>query len=62
MSKIAETLEALGLGELNAGAWSGSHGWSSLESGPLIESINPSTGQRLARVRGATADGLRTRA
>ena len=29
------------------------------DSGPLIESVNPSTGQRLARVRAATADGLR---
>jgi aldehyde dehydrogenase (NAD+) len=55
MSKISETLKALGLAESNAGAWSGSHGWSSLESGPMIESMSPSTGERLARVRGATA-------
>ncbi|MGA2343407.1 MAG: aldehyde dehydrogenase family protein [Steroidobacteraceae bacterium] len=54
MSKISETLQALGLAELNAGAWSGGHGWSALESGPVIESMNPSTGERLARVRGAT--------
>jgi aldehyde dehydrogenase (NAD+) len=54
MSKISETLQGLGLAELNAGAWSGSHGWSALESGPVIESMNPSTGERLARVRGAT--------
>jgi aldehyde dehydrogenase (NAD+) len=55
MSKISETLKTLGLAESNAGAWSGSHGWSSLESGPMIESMSPSTGERLARVRGATA-------
>ena len=55
MSKISETLNALGLAELNAGAWSGSRGWSALESGPVIESMNPSTGERLARVRGATS-------
>ena len=55
MSQISETLEALGLAELNAGAWSGSYGWSALESGPVIESMNPSTGERLARVRGATS-------
>jgi aldehyde dehydrogenase (NAD+) len=55
MSKISETLKALGLAELNAGAWSGSQGWSALESGPVIESMNPSTGERLARVRGATS-------
>jgi aldehyde dehydrogenase (NAD+) len=54
MSKISETLKTLGLAESNAGAWSGSHGWSSLESGPVIESMSPSTGECLARVRGAT--------
>ena len=53
MSKISDTLEALDLAALNAGAWSGSHGWSSLADGPLIESIDPTTGKVLARVRGA---------
>ena len=38
---------------MNAGTWSGR--WSDQESGPVIESINPSTGEWLARVRGATA-------
>src|SRR6202044_4126287 len=46
--------ESLGLQDLNAGVWSGSHGWSTDTSGPLIDSINPATGQRLAQVRGAT--------
>ena len=55
MPTINETLKALDLSELNAGTWSGSQGWSLGESGSLIESINPSTGQPLARVRGATA-------
>jgi aldehyde dehydrogenase (NAD+) len=55
MSKISDTFEALGLSELNPGTWSGSHGWSGLESGPVIESLNPTTGKALARVRGATA-------
>jgi aldehyde dehydrogenase (NAD+) len=48
-------LESLGLKDTNAGAWSGSHGWSGDTGGPMIESINPATGQRLAQVRGATA-------
>jgi aldehyde dehydrogenase (NAD+) len=48
-------LETLGLEATNAGAWSGSHGWSTDTTGPLIESINPATGERLAQVRGATA-------
>jgi aldehyde dehydrogenase (NAD+) len=51
-----DPLQALGLRDLNAGAWSGTHGWSAQSSGPLIESINPATGQRLAQVRGATPD------
>jgi aldehyde dehydrogenase (NAD+) len=48
-------LESLGLKSTNAGAWSGSHGWSADTSGSMIDSINPATGQRLAQVRGATA-------
>jgi aldehyde dehydrogenase (NAD+) len=47
-------LEVLGLREVNAGAWSGSHGWSTDTSGAIIDSINPATGKRLAQVRGAT--------
>ena len=53
MSKVTAVLQALGLGETNAGAWAGS--WSDEISGPLIESVNPATGSRLAHVRGATA-------
>jgi len=56
MTIVAETLRALELTGLNPGTWSGSRGWSGQQSGPLIESINPSTGQCLARVRGATAE------
>ena len=52
MSKIIATLQALGLGEMNAGAWAGR--WSNETSGPLIESTNPASGSSLARVRGAT--------
>jgi aldehyde dehydrogenase (NAD+) len=55
MHRINETLKALGLRDVNPGTWSGSHGWSQETSGAMIESINPATGQRLAQVRGATA-------
>ena len=48
-------LQSLGLEAVNAGVWSGSHGWSTDTGGPVIESTNPATGQRLAQVRGATA-------
>src|SRR5258708_27078756 len=50
----SKPLESLGLGNINAGVWSGSHGWSSDTTGPLIDSINPANAQRLAQVRGAT--------
>ena len=55
MKHSSNSLESLGLKHTNAGAWSGSHGWSTDTSGPLIDSINPATGQRLAQVHGATA-------
>ena len=56
MTNIADVLRILELADHNPGTWSGRHGWSRQQSGPLIESINPSTGQCLARVRGATAE------
>ena len=56
MHKTTDTLKALGLRDLNPGAWSGIRGWSEQQSGPLLDSINPATGMRLAQVRGATPD------
>jgi aldehyde dehydrogenase (NAD+) len=56
MTKTGDVLKALGLLEMNAGAWSGTGGWSKRGGGPLIDSINPATGERLAQVRGATAE------
>jgi aldehyde dehydrogenase (NAD+) len=55
MKHSSKTLHALGLRDINPGVWSGSHGWSTDTAGPLIDSINPATGERLAQVRGATA-------
>jgi aldehyde dehydrogenase (NAD+) len=54
MKHSHELLEALGIRDINAGAWSGSHGWSADTSGPLIDSLNPASGKRLAQVRSAT--------
>ena len=51
---LTDPLRALGLRDVNPGTWSGSHGWSTQTTGPLIDSVNPSTGKRLAQVRGAT--------
>ncbi|HLW24163.1 MAG TPA: aldehyde dehydrogenase family protein [Steroidobacteraceae bacterium] len=55
MSIIAETLAALGLEETNPGTWSGAEGWSAQPKAAPIESVNPSTGAVLARVRASGA-------
>ena len=55
MTTKSNPLPALGLKDINAGTWSGSEGWSKQMNGPMIDSINPATGERLAQVRGATA-------
>jgi len=56
MDKIQELFKVLNLRALNAGTWSGIRGWSEQQSGPLIDSINPATGQPLAQVRAATEE------
>ena len=48
-------LKRLGLGPLNPGAWSGSHGWSSATDGALLNVHNPANGTLLAQVRPASA-------
>ena len=48
-------LSRLGLGSLNSGAWSGSHGWSKSQEGALINVRNPATGTVIAQVRPASA-------
>jgi aldehyde dehydrogenase (NAD+) len=45
-------LQALGLGEENSGAWAG--GRMLAGAGPLIESVNPASGERIATVRTAS--------
>jgi aldehyde dehydrogenase (NAD+) len=52
---MREILASLGISETNAGAWSQEGGWSKDTTGPLIESINPASGELIARVRSATA-------
>ena len=48
-------LKRLGLGPLNPGAWSGSHGWSSATDAALLNVHNPANAQLLAQVRPASA-------
>ena len=49
-----EILAGLGLSGVNAGTWCGG-GWLDDPSAPLIDSVNPATGEVIARVRAATA-------
>jgi aldehyde dehydrogenase (NAD+) len=53
--KAAEILAGLGLEQTNPGGWCGHGGWLADPAAPLIESINPSTGEVIASVRAATA-------
>lgn len=52
---MRDLFSALDLDDSNAGVWSGDGGWSTESTGPVIESVNPTTGEVLARVRTATA-------
>src|ERR1700681_2349385 len=52
---IDALLKRLGLGAVNPGAWSGSHGWSDATDAALMKVRNPSDGTLLAQLRPATA-------
>jgi aldehyde dehydrogenase (NAD+) len=52
---MRDIFSALDLSETNSGAWTPDGGWSKDTSGQLFESINPTSGELLGRVRGATA-------
>ena len=54
-SEVQAMLGRLGLKAQNAGAWSGSKGWSSGSAGALIEVRNPASGDVIGQVRGASA-------
>ena len=56
MTTNLDPLTALGLGPVNAGAWSGPHGSRTDGSAPLIDAVNPASGECLARVRAATRE------
>jgi aldehyde dehydrogenase (NAD+) len=53
---VKAILSRLGLQAVNPGTWSGTQGWSSATQGALIDVRNPSTGDAIAQVRGATAE------
>jgi aldehyde dehydrogenase (NAD+) len=45
---------AIELGGIYSGSWSANDGWSNDGDGPIIEAVNPATGELLGRVRTAT--------
>ncbi|HWW81384.1 MAG TPA: aldehyde dehydrogenase family protein [Steroidobacteraceae bacterium] len=51
---INTILTKLGLAAVNAGAWSGSKGWSTTQEGTLINVRNPANGTVIAQVRPAS--------
>ena len=50
-----EILAGLGLEQTSPGTWCGDGGWLADADAPLIESINPSTGEVISRVRATSA-------
>jgi aldehyde dehydrogenase (NAD+) len=52
--KAGDILTGLGLSDVNPGTWSGDGGWLARPEAPLIESVNPATGEVIAKVRAAT--------
>ena len=55
---MADVFERLGLEPVNPGTWSGDRGWSVGSPGPLIDSLNPTTGETLGQVRASTPDDI----
>jgi len=49
----AEILKGLGIAAVNPGAWSGD-GWHAAADAPLVQSLDPATGELIASVRAAT--------
>jgi aldehyde dehydrogenase (NAD+) len=52
---MKEILAELGLSAVNAGTWSSAHGWVADDRAALLDSINPATGEVIARIRTSTA-------
>ena len=56
MMSIAEILKGLGLSDINAGGSTGAHWWTSGKNTPLLDSVNPATGETIARIRTCSID------
>lgn len=51
---VRDLLSRLGLEDVNPGSWSAERGWADNPSAPLLDSVNPATGELLGRVRQTT--------
>ncbi len=56
MTAASEILKGLGLRDINAGGSTGPHWWTSGKQTPLLESVNPATGETLAQIRACSTD------
>jgi len=56
MADVKKILSSLGLKEENPGVWASESGWLESKEGALLESVNPTSGEVIARVRCATAE------
>jgi len=56
MMSTAEILKGLDLSAVNAGGSTGTHWWTSGENTTLLESVNPATGETIAKIRTCSAD------
>src|SRR5690606_34179337 len=56
MADVKRILASLGLKEENPGGWASESGWLESKEGALLESVNPTSGEVIARVRCATAE------
>ena len=56
MKDAKQILSALGLEQDNAGTWTAAGGWRRSPGAKLVESINPASGETIARVHCATED------
>ena len=54
MADVKHILSSLGLSQDNAGVWTATGGWRKSTGAKVIESINPATGQPIAKVHCAT--------
>ena len=56
MMTASDILKGLGLSAINGGGSTGSHWWASGKTTQLLDSVNPATGERIAKIRACSAE------